>query len=63
MNNKIENFNDFIQQTVMPFADQFPIQFVKGQKDCPIAYRHFIHSEGSTALLILVNGKIGRAHV
>ena len=57
MNNKMESFKDFIQKTVIPFADQFPIQFVKGKKDCQIAYRHFYHSEQGKELIILVNGR------
>ncbi|MFZ7158810.1 alpha/beta fold hydrolase [Avibacterium gallinarum] len=55
------HFCRFALQQLMPFVDQFPIQYLAGKQGCQIAYRHFLHAESSPnavrKLMILVNGR------
>lgn len=58
MNMEHQNtFNDFAESTLLPFAEQFPIQFIQGKNKCHLAYRHFKHSPLSSKLVVLVNGR------
>ena len=51
-------FCQFALKELLPFAEQFPIQYVTGKKGCQIAYRHFIQPNPSVRrLVILVNGR------
>ncbi|UXN34969.1 alpha/beta fold hydrolase [Avibacterium paragallinarum] len=52
------HFCCFALQQLMPFVDQFPIQYLTGKQGCQIAYRHFVHQQSAVKkLLILVNGR------
>lgn len=50
-------FSRFALQTLHPFAEQFPLQYMKGKGNIHIAYRHFIQPQASTKLLIVANGR------
>lgn len=50
-------FCQFALQELLPFAEQFPLQYLIGKRNCQVAYRHFIHTEPSNKLVILVNGR------
>ena len=51
-------FCQFALMKLYPFAEQFPIQYINGKRNCRIAYRHFVHSQiTSRKLLILSNGR------
>ncbi len=54
---RTENFPAFIQQTLLPFATQFPLQYVQGKNHCQLAYRHFLHPEKAEKFMVLVNGR------
>lgn len=56
------HFGQFALRTLKPFAEQFMLQYVNGQKGCRIAYRFFEHPQQSTQdqprkLMILVSGR------
>lgn len=52
------HFCQFALRELLPFVEQFPIQYLTGKQDCQIAYRHFVHSDETVRkLLILVNGR------
>lgn len=51
------HFSQFALQTLLPFAEQFPLQYFQGKKGINIAYRHFLHKEKATKLLIVANGR------
>ncbi|PJG85986.1 alpha/beta fold hydrolase [Conservatibacter flavescens] len=51
-------FCEFALKTLLPFAEQFPIQYLQGQRHVSIAYRHFTHDSPEVRkLLIIVNGR------
>ncbi|QLB12256.1 lysophospholipase [Bisgaardia hudsonensis] len=51
-------FCQFALHHLLPFAEQFPIQYFNGKKNYQIAYRHFKHSDiVAKKLVILVNGR------
>lgn len=50
-------FSQFALQILIPFIQQFPLQYLSGKGDCQIAYRHFTHIQPSSKLVILVNGR------
>ncbi len=50
-------FNHFAEKILLPFAEQFPIQFIRGKNNCQLSYRHFVHSSAVNKLVILVNGR------
>ena len=52
------HFHRFALSQLQPFAEQFPLQYINGQSNCRLAYRHFVHDEVSERkLVILVNGR------
>lgn len=51
------HFSDFALTELKPFAEQFPIQYIEGNRRCRLAYRHFIQPEKTEKLIILVNGR------
>ena len=40
------------------FAEQFPLQYIEGQRGCRLAYRHCVHQPVADKLVILVNGRV-----
>ena len=40
------------------FAEQFPLQYLEGQRGCRLAYRHCVHQPVADKLVILVNGRV-----
>lgn len=50
-------FSEFALTELKPFAEQFPIQYLKGNRGCNLAYRHFVHSQKTAKLVVLVNGR------
>ena len=40
------------------FAEQFPLQYLEGQRGCRLAYRHCVHQPAADKLVILVNGRV-----
>lgn len=52
-----DKFSPFAKDIFLPFAKQFPVQFIQGKRHCRLAYRHFIHSTPAEKLVILVNGR------
>ncbi|WP_386697870.1 alpha/beta fold hydrolase [Lonepinella sp. MS14436] len=52
------HFCQFALTELYPFAQQFPIQYIDGKRNCAIAYRHFTHQNpAQRKLIILVNGR------
>ncbi|MDG6895298.1 alpha/beta hydrolase [Volucribacter amazonae] len=51
------HFSQFALQTLLPFAERFPLQYFQGKKGINIAYRHFNHNAKATKLLIVANGR------
>lgn len=52
------HFTHFALAELYPFAAQFPLQDVKGQKGVRITYRHFVQDKPEERrLIILVNGR------
>ncbi|PVX39231.1 lysophospholipase [Pasteurella langaaensis DSM 22999] len=52
------HFHRFALSQLQPFAEHFPIQYIKGQRNCQLAYRHFVRDEETPRkLVILVNGR------
>lgn len=52
------HFGQFALRILKPFAEQFPLNYIKGQKNCHLAYRFFEHAEQtSRKLMILVSGR------
>ncbi|MGR6980391.1 alpha/beta fold hydrolase [Testudinibacter sp. P27/CKL/0425] len=55
------HFGQFALRTLKPFAEQFPLQYVSGQRGCRIAYRFFEHPSSDEIqvrkLMILVSGR------
>ncbi|MGQ0287382.1 alpha/beta fold hydrolase [Pasteurellaceae bacterium 22721_9_1] len=50
-------FHHFLQQQLSPWLAPFPVQYIEGKKGCRLAYRHFLQTNGSDKLMILVNGR------
>ena len=51
-------FCQFALVQLLPFADQFPLQYFNGKQNCRIAYRHFSHQQADERkLVILANGR------
>lgn len=50
-------FSDFALAELKPFAEQFPIQYIEGNRRCRLAYRHFTQPQKAEKLVILVNGR------
>ncbi|WP_044469531.1 alpha/beta fold hydrolase [Mannheimia massilioguelmaensis] len=58
MQNREPHFSQFALSELMPFAERFPLNYVKGKGNIKIAYRHFTHQQnGNGRLVILVNGR------
>lgn len=51
------DFSPVAKTRYLPFAQQFPLQYIQGEKGCRLAYRHFIHTPLATKRIILVNGR------
>ena len=52
------HFCQFALDTLYPFAEQFPIEYFHGKRNCQIAYRHFTHPQiEQRKLVILVTGR------
>ncbi|WIM84232.1 alpha/beta fold hydrolase [Gallibacterium anatis] len=51
-----ENFSQFVQQQLLPFVEQFPMQYIEANQQKKIAFRHFIH-QAHQKLIVLVNGR------
>ncbi|KAE9529860.1 alpha/beta fold hydrolase [Testudinibacter aquarius] len=54
------HFGQFALRTLKPFAEQFPLQYLDGQRGCKIAYRFFEHPAqdlGARKLMLLVSGR------
>ncbi|MCK3658168.1 hydrolase [Pasteurellaceae bacterium Pebbles2] len=52
-----QNLTQYALKTLKPFAEQFPIQYINGNRNCRLAYRHLTHTTPSEKLIILVNGR------
>lgn len=50
-------FSDFALAELKPFAEQFPIQYIEGNRRCRLAYRHFTQPQKAKKLVVLVNGR------
>ncbi|TCP97280.1 lysophospholipase [Cricetibacter osteomyelitidis] len=56
--NREPYFCQFALKELLPFAEQFPLQYVQGNGNVKIAYRHFVHTDNrSQKLVIIVNGR------
>lgn len=56
--NREPYFSQFALKELQPFAERFAIQYVQGNRNIRIAYRHFVHSDNpSQKLMIIVNGR------
>lgn len=50
-------FCRFATEVLLPFVERFPLNYVVGCKGVRIAYRHFVHPQTTSKLVILVNGR------
>ncbi|MFC0309534.1 alpha/beta fold hydrolase [Gallibacterium trehalosifermentans] len=50
------HFPQFVAEELLPFVEQFPIQYLIGNAQKKIAYRHLTHT-AHTKLIVLVNGR------
>lgn len=56
--NREPYFCQFALVELLPFAEQFPLQYIDGQRNCRIAYRHFVQAQpNERKLVILANGR------
>lgn len=53
---KKENFSQFVQQQLLPFVEQFPMQYIEANQQKKIAFRYFTH-QTHQKLIVLVNGR------
>ncbi|MDH2999818.1 hydrolase [Chelonobacter oris] len=52
------HFGRFALETLKPFAEQFPLHYLDGQRRCRIAYRFFEHTQQQPRkLMLLVSGR------
>ena len=51
-------FHQFALKELLPFFEQFPTQYLSGERNIKLAYRHLIQPESAVRkLMILVNGR------
>ncbi|MBS6027083.1 MAG: alpha/beta hydrolase [Haemophilus pittmaniae] len=51
-------FHQFALAELLPFFEQFPTQYLYGERNIKLAYRHLVHPESAVRkLMILVNGR------
>ena len=56
--NRESNFTQFAFTELLPFFNQFPMQYFTGKNNVQIAYRHLTHAKSAVRkLMILVNGR------
>ena len=52
------HFHQFALAELLPFFEQFPTQYLSGERNIKLAYRHLVQPESAVRkLMILVNGR------
>ena len=52
------SFHQFALAELLPFFEQFPTQYLSGERNIKLAYRHLVQPESAVRkLMILVNGR------
>jgi len=52
------HFHQFALAELLPFFEQFPTQYLSGERNIKLAYRHLVQPESTVRkLMILVNGR------
>ena len=52
------HFHQFALVELLPFFEQFPTQYLSGERNIKLAYRHLVQPESAVRkLMILVNGR------
>ena len=52
------HFHQFALAELLPFFEQFPTQYLSGEQNIKLAYRHLVQPESTVRkLMILVNGR------
>jgi len=52
------HFHQFALAELLPFFEQFPTQYLSGERNVKLAYRHLVQPESTVRkLMILVNGR------
>lgn len=56
--NRESHFHQFALAELLPFFEQFPTQYLSGERNIKLAYRHLVQPESAVRnLMILVNGR------